>query len=187
MAHQVKVVLEGIDPPIWRRVVVPSEITLYDLHRVIQVAMGWEDCHLHDFTIKGQRYSIPDPDDFDQPADETQTRLGDVARARTKLVYQYDFGDSWRHTVTVEKVLAEAAGPLPTCIDGARACPPEDSGGAWGYAEKLEALASPEDGDDELIEWMGEDFDPEHFEVDAVNRRLAELFKRTAAKKMKRK
>ena len=177
MLHQLKVTLEGIEPAIWRRIVVPSEFTLYDLHCAIQVVMGWQDCHLHDFTIKRQRYAVPDGNEFDTPLDETEACLRDIAPERTKIRYQYDFGDSWNHVVVVEKILEGAEGSPPMCIDGARACPPEDSGGPWGYANKLEALANPDDEDsEELRDWMGEDFDPERFEKDAVNRDLLALF-----------
>jgi hypothetical protein len=178
MSHQLKVTLEGVEPPVWRRLVVPSEFTLFDLHCAIQVAMGWEDCHLHDFQIKRQRYAVPDGDDFGSPLDETKARLCDVAGPRAKIRYQYDFGDSWNHVVVVEKILAVTEVAPPVCSDGARACPPEDSGGPWGYSEKLEALADPEDEDsEELRDWMGEDFDPERFEIDVVNRELLEVFR----------
>jgi hypothetical protein len=186
MSHQLKVTLEGVEPPIWRRIVVPSEFTLLDLHRVIQVAMGWEDCHLHGFTIKRQRYAVPDSDDFGNPSDETRACLRNVAPPRTKILYQYDFGDSWNHVVVVEKVHDDAEASPPSCIDGARACPPEDSGGPWGYSEKLEALANPDDDDgEELRDWMGENFDPNRFEKDAVNRELLAMF-RPAPQRKKR-
>jgi hypothetical protein len=184
MSHQLKVTLEGIDPPVWRRLVVPSEFTLYELHCVIQVAMSWDDSHLHDFMIKRQRYAVPHSEDFDNPLDETEARLCDVAGPRTKIVYQYDFGDSWNHVIVVEKILPEASPPV--CIAGARACPPEDSGGPWGYEEKLQALANPDDEEgDELRDWMGEDFDPERFEMVVINRQLLEVF-RPAPRKKKR-
>lgn len=186
MSHQLKVTLEGVEPAIWRRLVVPSEFTLYDLHCVIQVSMGWENHHLHDFTIKRQRYAVPDADDFGNPLDETDARLSDVAPQRTKMIYQYDFGDSWTHVVVVEKIHADAESSPPMCIDGARACPPEDSGGPWGYSEKLDALANPDDEDsEELRDWMGEDFDPERFEKDAVSRELLKVF-RPAPERKKR-
>ncbi len=185
MPHQLKVTLEGVEPPVWRRLVVPSEFTLYDLHLVIQVAMGWEDCHLHDFTIKRQRYALPDSDEFDSPLDETTASLHDVARPRTKILYQYDFGDSWNHVIVVEKILENSGNSLPACIDGARACPPEDSGGPFGYSDKLQALANPDEENEELRSWMGEDFDPERFETDAVNRELLQVF-RPAPRRKKR-
>jgi hypothetical protein len=181
-----KVTLEGVEPPVWRRLVVPSEFTLLDLHCAIQVAMGWEDCHLHDFEIKRQRYALPDADDFGSPLDETKASLRDVAGPRAKIRYQYDFGDSWNHVIVVEKILEDTEVAPPICTDGARACPPEDSGGPWGYSEKLQALADPEDEDnEELRDWMGEDFDPERFEIDAVNRELLKVF-RPAPRRAKR-
>ncbi len=165
---------------------VPSEFTLYDLHCVIQVAMGWENCHLHDFTIKRERYAVPDSDDFDNPLDETSACLRDVAPRRAKILYRYDFGDSWDHVIVVEKTCEDAATSPPVCIDGARACPPEDSGGPWGYSDKLEALANPDDEDgEELRDWMGKDFDPERFDKDAVNRTLLALV-RPAPRRKKR-
>jgi pRiA4b ORF-3-like protein len=102
MHYQIKIELLDVEPPIWRRVLVPSEFTLFDLHQVIQTAMGWEDCHLHDFTIKQQRYTTPDPDDFDDPRDERETRLCDVVRSRSKFSYLYDFGDDWNHWLSNE-------------------------------------------------------------------------------------
>jgi hypothetical protein len=107
---------------------------------------------------------------------EDEAILRDVVRARSKFRYQYDFGDSWHHVILVEKVLA-TDDALPLCIDGARACPPEDSGGAWGYSEKLDDLNSAnEDEREDAKDWLGDDFDPERFEKDAVNRRLAQMF-----------
>jgi hypothetical protein len=103
--------------------------------------------------------------------------LRDVAPARTKILYQYDFGDSWNHVIVVEKILTDAETSVPMCIDGPRACPPEDSGGAWGYAEKVQALANPDDDEtEELRDWLGE-FDPERFEKDAVNQELLKVFR----------
>lgn len=189
MSHQLKVTLQGVEPPIWRRLVVPSEFTLYQLHCAIQVAMGWDNCHLHEFEIKKQRYSM-DTDDFGSPLNETTTRLCDVAKARTKIRYKYDFGDTWRHEIVVEKVLQDAEVAPPVCTGGARACPPEDCGGPWGYTDKLEALAAPEEEDDEdnaeLRDWMGRDFDPERFDIDVLNAALLKVFrpaKRRATRK----
>ena len=184
MAYQLKITLESVEPLIWRRIVVPSEFTLYDLHRVVQIAMGWEDSHLHDFTIKRKRYALPDPDEFDEAEDESTAQLDGLVRPRTTFTYLYDYGDSWRHAILVEKTLDEVERPLPACLDGARACPPEDSGGPWGYADKLQALAGPESDDEdtqELREWLGADFDPEGFEVDRINRNLQKAFRATKA------
>jgi hypothetical protein len=178
--YQLKITLQDIDPPVWRRVIVPSELTLFDLHQVIQIVMGWEDCHLHDFTIKRQRYALPSEEEFDDPADESAVRLRDVVRARSKFFYQYDFGDSWNHVLIVEKVVDDDAITGPVCTDGERACPPEDSGGPWGYAEKLQALSDPDDEETgELREWMGVDFDPDLFRREAVNQDLKRFFQST--------
>ena len=154
----------------------PGEITLFDLHHVIQLVMGWEDCHLHDFMIKRQRYALPGPDPFDEAVDESETRMRDVVGPRNKFVYQ-DFGDSWKHDVLVERVVDDDATSGVVCVDGERACPPEDCGGPWGYTEKLEALSSRDDESSELREWMGGDFDPELFDRNAVNKALRRFFR----------
>ena len=177
MPYQLKITLQDVKPPVWRRVIVPSELTLFHLHHVIQIVMGWEDCHLHDFTIQQTRYAVPSPEDFDDPIDERETALCDVAGPRSRFVYQYDLGDEWEHAILVEKVFGDET-LQPICMDGARTCPPEDSGGPWGYAEKLEALANPDDDESEdLRDWIGMDFDPERFDRDAVNMELQRFFR----------
>ncbi len=175
MAYQLLITLRDIAPPIWRRVIVPADFTLGDLHHVIQIAMGWEDCHLHDFTIKRQRYALPSEDEFDDVVDERTTTLHDVVRAGSKFSYQYDFGDSWEHVILVEKAATDRT--TVECMDGSRACPPEDSGGPWGYDEKLQALSNPDDRETEYLrEWMGE-FDPELFDLGSVNKALRQFFR----------
>jgi len=176
MIYQIKIALDGIRPPIWRRVQVPAEMTLADLHDVIQLAMGWEDCHLHEFQIGHDRYGVLMDDDFgsDLDADEAEVRLADeITREKAKFRYTYDFGDDWRHTLTVEKILeADPNVAYPVCLTGKRACPPEDCGGPWGYESLLEAKKHPKDPRcAELLEWAG-DFDPEAFDLNAVNTRL---------------
>ena len=181
--YQLKVSLKDVKPAVWRRVVVPADFTLFQLHEVIQVVMGWQDCHLHDFTIQRRRYAVPDPGDFDahETADERKARLRQVVAPRSKFVYQYDFGDCWDHVVVVEDALdgdSDVVGLVPVCIGGAGACPPEDSGGPWGYKEKLRALAKPDDEEgDELREWLGDDFDPAHFDLAAANQHLQQAFR----------
>lgn len=173
--YQLRITLLGIDPPIWRRVQVPAIITLYRLHRVIQVAMGWEDDHLHQFVAGKKRYGIPMPGDVVRLQDEGQARLYRVlTKPRQRMLYEYDFGDCWKHEVALEEVIRPAqALEHPVCVAGERACPPEDCGGVWGYEDLLEAVADPEHPDqEERIEWLGEGFDPEAFDRDAVNRRL---------------
>ncbi len=174
--HRLKVTLLGFRPPIWRRIVVPSDITLARLHGILQVSMGWHDSHLHDFKAGLDTYGDPRELEGLEDLDERRARLADVApRPRSRLRYLYDFGDSWEHDIVVEAVEAPAPGVrYPTCLGGKRACPPEDCGGVWGYADLLAAIADPNNPDhDDLLDWLGGPFDPEAFDVAAVNRMLA--------------
>jgi hypothetical protein len=179
-----KVTLSRISPPIWRQLLVRGDINLGLLHHVIQVAMGWTDSHLHQFFIGEKRYSNPsfELDDFpgeDFTLDEYEAVLMDLApRAGRKIEYEYDFGDDWHHLIRVEKILAPdpARKVLAECIGGARACPPDDCGGAGGYQALLDALKHPEwPRYRELLEWLGGPFDSEAFDLDGVNRRLCRL------------
>jgi Plasmid pRiA4b ORF-3-like protein len=172
---QLKFTLRDIAPPIWRRVLV-RDGTLGDLHCVIQVAMGWMGGHLHAFDVGGEQYGEPDIEMDTE--DEEGIRLSEVLRGRKKFTYMYDFGDSWDHIIELEKkVTAESDMTYPRCIAGKRACPPEDCGGPWGYPDFLNILADPRHKEHEsMVDWMGdEDFDPEKFELDDINRRLASL------------
>ncbi|MCY3022419.1 MAG: plasmid pRiA4b ORF-3 family protein [Planctomycetota bacterium] len=174
--YQLKVTLRGAKPPIWRRLQVPSDIPLSELHVVLLIAMGWDGGHLHQF-IKEQVYYGPvDPDlGMDDMEDEKGVVLRDLLpHAKSKLIYEYDFGDSWEHEVLVEKVLApETNTRYPVCLDGARACPPEDCGGVWGYAELLKIMKDPKHEEyAERLEWLGEELDPEAFDVARVNAEL---------------
>jgi hypothetical protein len=173
--YQLKVTLRGIRPPVWRRIEVPATITLAALHDVIQAVMGWGDYHLHQFvageTTYGDRAML---EDFDVRSERT-ARLAQVAPAvKAKLRYEYDFGDSWEHEVVVEKILTpDPSARYPRCVAGKRACPPEDCGGVWGYANLLEAINDPTQPEhEELLEWVGGSFDPEAFDLEEVNARL---------------
>jgi hypothetical protein len=165
---QLKVTLQNIKPPVWRRVLVDAGSTLDQVHEVIQAAFGWWNCHLHEFEIDGTRYGDPDPDDDWGPptVNERRIRLDTVVTAGSTFGYLYDFGDGWSHRVTVEKDLpAETGTTLPACIGGRRACPPEDCGGPWGYEHLLEALADPTHPEHrDLTDWLGAPFDPEAFD-----------------------
>lgn len=183
--YQIKVTLLGMDPPIWRRLLVPADLTLEQLHYVLQLAMGWEDCHMHEFRIGQQRFGTPDPMEKvfggSRTASERTARLFSVlGRAGAKAVYTYDFGDSWEHQIVVEKRLAPEPGhAYPACLAGERHGPPEDCGGIPGFYNLLEAVRDPEhEQHEELLDWLGGDFDPEAFSVDEVNRRLASLQRR---------
>jgi len=132
--YQLKITLKDSKPPIWRRVLVPGSFRLGKLHRVIQIAMGWTDSHLHMFIVNGNYYGVPSPDDYEPVKSETRFKLETIAPpVKGKFIYEYDFNDNWIHTVLVEKILPPAPGEkYPQCITGKRACPPEDVGGVWG-------------------------------------------------------
>ena len=174
IVYQLKITLRDIKPPVWRRVQV-KDCTLNQLHDIIQTCMGWDGYHLHSFEIGGEQYSEPDPDGMMETEDERKVKLSQiVAGGIKKFTYTYDFGDNWDHVVQVEKTLeAEAGVRYPRCIAGKRACPPEDCGGPWGYAEFLEAVSNPkQERHEELLEWAGGEFDPESFDTEAVNEEL---------------
>ncbi|MGB3203084.1 MAG: plasmid pRiA4b ORF-3 family protein [Nodosilinea sp.] len=176
--YQLKITLKGARPPIWRRVQVPSDITLAKLHKIIQLAMGWYNCHLHEFEVQGQTYGQPMPEyDFDV-LNEQRMRLNQfVTGEKFKFAYLYDMGDGWDHDVLVEKILApDPDTRYPVCIKGKRACPPEDCGGVWGYAELLEVLRDPNHSEhDEMLEWVGGHFDSEAFDLEEANRQLKRI------------
>ena len=173
--YQLKVNLQGIRPPIWRRVLVDGSIRLDELHEVIQAAFGWWNYHLYDFEFDRTRYVIPDLEwDFGPPShDPRRFRLDQLATTGTSFTYTYDFGDFWVHKGVVEKLVdAPADVTLPACTGGRRAGPPEDCGGPWGYAELLGILADPTHPDHALRsewaeEWEGRNdpdaFDPSEF------------------------
>lgn len=176
--YQIKVTLKDSKPPIWRRLLVPANITLYKLHQIIQVAMGWGDYHLHQFVIYGQYYGDPEDDvtGFMGTKNEQRFKLSAFATQEgLKFDYQYDFGDGWEHTILIEKIASpEKDVHYPHCIKGRRACPPEDVGGVWGYAEFLEAIRDPNHPEhDEYLEWIGSEFDPTEFDLEEVNEMLA--------------
>lgn len=176
--HRLKISLAGSKPPIWRRVEVSSDTTLADLHEVIQTAMGWWDCHLHAFEIDDRRYGPDADDDWGPPVlDEAKARLTTVAKEGETFLYTYDFGDGWEHKITVEQTAGPTAdASYPRCLTGRRAGPPEDCGGIWGYEDMLRILSDPTDAEyEERLEWLGGEFDPEAFDLDAVNEAL-EMF-----------
>ena len=186
--YQLKVTLRYTKPPIWRRLLVPAGLTLEVLHDVLQMAMGWTDSHLHEFRIGQKRFGKPDPEDelMDLPpvSDETSAHLFTVlGRAGAKAMYTYDFGDCWEHAIVVEKVLEPEPGiAYPMCVDGKLQCPPEDCGSIPGYYNLLEVIRDPtHEEHEEMMDWLGGEFDPEAFSVDDVNQRLAP-FQRWRAK-----
>ena len=169
---QIKINLRDIRPPVWRRVVVPADITLGQLHRVIQNAMGWWDYHLHAFDIGDKHYGVPDPEDWIPTIDESRVQLRRAAEVGQSFRYTYDFGDDWEHDIVIEKPLTDPI-DVPRCIAGRMACPPEDVGSTPGYANFLEAISNPAHPEHaEYLEWIGRPFDPAAFDIDEINEAL---------------
>ena len=176
--HQFKITLKGIKPQIWRRIQVPETYTFWDLHVAIQDAMGWEDYHLHEFTFTLPLtkikvcIGIPMEDDLEETMlPGWEIIIHDLFTLESPNGdYYYDFGDGWQHSVTLEKILPREAGVIyPRCIDGKRACPPEDCGGIGGYAEFLEAIRDPaHELHEDMLDWIGGEFDPEDFDANEV-------------------
>jgi len=175
VVYQLKITLRNVQPPVWRRVQV-EDCTLAELHEIIQVAMGWEFSHLYSFEVEGINYG--DPEIIDGQLDMESDRRAKLSRLvrgeKFKFSYTYDFGDNWEHEILVEKMLPSEDGrAYPVCLDGKRAGPPEDVGGAWGYMELIEAVRDPNhQRHEEFQEWFENEFDPEAFNIDAVNLRL---------------
>ena len=204
--HEIKITLCGSKPPIWRRVAVPSDMCLSDLHYVIQIVMGWTNSHLHQFVVRNAKPK-PAADELrklsqneqrdkleqlmnrerrisdlrfelDDIEDERKVKLSELAPVvKNKFIYEYDFGDGWDHTIEVVKIGPPAEGvKYPVCLAGKFACPPEDCGGIWGYYEMLEVIKDPKHKDyKDTLEWMGDDFDPECFDLKKINAALANL------------
>lgn len=173
--YQLKVTLRDSRPPIWRRLQVSGDISLEDLHWIVQTAFGWTNSHLHQFIIGRQYYSLPEfeLDEYNEKiGDESRVKLDQLKlKPKSKFVYEYDFGDSWEHEILVEKLVEKEEGAsYPRCIEGKRAGPPEDCGGVWGY-ERLQKVIKDEDDPEheDMMEWLGGSFDPEHFDQEEVN------------------
>lgn len=177
-AFDLRVALREVRPPVWRTFMVPSHTSLAQLHEMLQVVIGWQDYHLHDFRVGDVRYGIDDGEDWGPPTvDDRLVRLDSVVGAGDEFSYTYDFGDNWEHTIEVRAELSAAeAGPLPRCTGGEGRCPPEDVGGPYGYADFLAAVSDRSHPDHESwATWAGGAFDPTHFDPAEVNAQLAVL------------
>jgi hypothetical protein len=165
--YQIKVTLIGVKPPIWRRLLVPGALSLKELHHVLQRAFGWDNDHLHQFSVHGRR--IPE-----------RFRLDEILTTEKEAItYEYDFGDGWEHRVILEKI-SDTPDASISCIAGARACPPEDCGGVPGYYALLETLSDPSHPEHgRMLEWVRPGFDPERFDISQINGALARLKRRS--------
>ena len=192
---RLKITLDHMQPAVVRRLEVPLDIKLSDLHLVIQAAMPWWNYHLYEFRARGQRWGLPDPD-FNWPGmprvlPAKGTPLAElIATTGAKtFTYVYDFGDDWEHTVKIEKTCEPAPGAVyPRLTEASGRCPPEDVGGPWGYAEYLEAMADPNhERHAEMAAWRGPDFDPNVVDVAGIEKEMAKLARRWSRAKRSRK
>jgi hypothetical protein len=174
--YQLKIELRDSNPQVWRCIQVDPEISFSDLHDIIQLSMGWEKDHMYHFNVgKLKIYDFEERiDDYSDLAerDSMDTFLDElIKRAKSKVFYTYDFGDSWEHVIQLEKKIpVEEHKSYPICIDGGGACPPEDCGGIWGYQNMLKILTDQTHPEyEEMIEWIGEGWDADYFDMDHVN------------------
>lgn len=185
LLFQFKITLLGVKPPIWRRIQI-QDCTLTDLHEYIQAAFGWENYHLHQFEIEGMQYSqrAPDGDDFDMDfEDETDVLLSKLLTKSSRMarwIYEYDFGDGWRHEVLFEGFPPiDPKAKVPVCLEGERACPPEDCGGPPGYANYLDAITDREHEQyEEMLDWRGP-FDPLVFDAKKATKAMKMVIERS--------
>lgn len=186
--YKLKVKLLNISkPPVWRDILVHDDITFEELHHIIQMAMGWEVYHMHQFIVGNRRngtyIGISEEElGFDTGIDQLDHSKVPISqylkKMKDKCWYEYDFGDGWEHEINlVEVVDLSKEQPVPFILKGKGACPPEDCGGPWGYEELKETIKNPKaENYEEMIEWVGDDFDPNHFNLEEANNRLLEQF-----------
>jgi hypothetical protein len=177
---QIKVSLLQVEPTIWRRILVPAEVTLAELHYVVNEAMGWTGSHSHSFTFEKRSFGDLELDPHNELKfeDESEVTLESLADKGQKLNYEYDFGDGWEHEIEIEnRVGFDARLAYPLCIGGARACPPEDSHGPHGYQEFLAAIRDKTHPEHEqALTWIGGFFDPEGFDPNRTNLAIREMY-----------
>lgn len=204
-AYQIKITLVDSEPLIWRRVIVPAEITFKRLHDIIQFPMGWKDYHLYDFNIKEENLRITcDKEVFGEYEFYSKMKLtkenvphgfiANILKVKSKLSskvkidkyltkgnsieYIYDFGDYWKHDITLEEIVEDYECGYPTCVEGEGACPPEDVGGIPGYAEFLEVMKDKNLSEHErLKDWADSQYYKETFDIERTNMFMADILK----------
>lgn len=175
--YQLEIVLKDVRPPVWRSILIPSDYTLAQVHEALLTAMGWEGIHLYAFRVGNSVYVMESYDWPEASIDPDTVRLGDLVTLGDEFDFNYDFGDGWEHRITVTDRLPAAGRIRPTCLAGGGACPPEDVGGPWGYADFLKAIADPHHArHNELLEWCGGSFDSMEFDPQQVDRVFARTY-----------
>jgi hypothetical protein len=180
---QLKITLQRTHPPIWRRLLVDKNTTFAGLHHIIQIAMGWENCHLFEFKTLGYRIGEPtdDMDDFFGSGKlidaSTITLAAVITGTKEKMEYEYDFGDGWIHQVVVEKFLPrDSKSKYPVCTGGQLNCPPEDCGGVDGFYHLLDSIRNKKHPEHKnMLEWLGGPFDTDYFEPEEINQYLRKI------------
>ncbi len=174
--YQLEITLKDVSPPVWRCVLIPGDYSLSQVQETLLTAMGWEGCHLYSFRIGDATYVEDSYDWPDASVDTAAVRLCDVVAPGDEFEFRYDFGDGWEHRIIVTDRLPTAGRIRPACLAGRGACPPEDVGGPWGYADFLKAIADPRHARHaELLQWCGGRFDAEAFEAAEVDQLFASL------------
>ncbi len=176
---QIQIILRGSKPKIWRRMLIPSDLPLSDFHEVIQTSMGWQDSHLHQFEKNNIYYTMKiEGDDFydnKKKKDYKDLVVSDLlTKKHDRITYEYDSEDRWEHDIFLEEIVpSDSQTKYPLCIEGKMSCPPEDCGGIQGYHDILVIIKNPEHiYYENYKDWLDEDFDPEYFDLEEVNRRL---------------
>ena len=175
--YQLRITLNGAKPPIWRSFLVPDSITLPELHDALQIVMGWTDSHLHQFVANGRCYGVPDEEFESDTLNESGITLRQLLKKKgDSFIYEYDFGDGWKHKLVLEEVLLfDPKVQLPQCLKGKGACPPEDVGGVCGYQEFVVAIKDRNHPEHRSYsEWLGGKFDPAAYDIESVNELLRE-------------
>lgn len=172
--YQLKITLVDSKPKIWRKILVNPDTLLVDLHRIIQTTMGWTNSHLHQFNDGNYDYA-PKEFELENSKNSRTTKLNKLLKKDNDcILYEYDFGDGWEHEIILEKINDnDEKTQIPRCIDGKRNCPPDDCGGIWGYEDLLKIISDKKhDEHQEMIDWLGGKFDPEYFNITAINKLL---------------
>ena len=173
---QLKISLKESSPPVWRRLLVPGSTTLSECHEILQTVMGWTNKHLHQFHHGQHLLTLSDEEGKAKQNGENLSLDTLLKRVDDAITYEYDFGDRWQHKISLEKILDPADYsdyPLPYCMEGEGACPPEDCGGIKGYRKLLAArITSGDAGQEGVSEWLGENWNAEIFDAALVNKSL---------------